>query len=249
MSFFYNGEHAIQIGDKHTYDDWHLIPSPIPIITPAVPKYSFTDIPGMNGSLDLTETLQDYIAYQNREGSWTFYVENDKEETWAELLSIIANDTAGRRLKIVLEDDPNWYYMGRVSVNTWASEQIASKITLNYILEPFKYSIYSTLGDWLWDTFNFNKDYAYDWTDISVVGTKTLEFDWKGTAVTPTITVSGTTNGMWFTFSSENFTGKRVFLENGTYTSPYLNIRHGANTVVAEAWSGTFTISTRDTRL
>lgn len=245
MSFYYTGEHTITIGDKNTWTDWHLIPSSRPFVVPAQPKYTFTDIPGMNGSLDTTESLLNYVTYKNREGSWEFFVENDKEETWAELLSIISMDTAGQRLKVVLNDDPNWYYIGRVFVNNWASEQITSKITLNYNLEPFKYSNYSTLGDWLWDPFNFNKDYCYDWADISVTGKRVLEFNWPGAAVTPTITVGGTANGMDFTFNS----GKKVHLGNGTFTSPFLSIVHGKNTLVVEAWTGNFTISTRDSRL
>lgn len=245
MSFYYTGEHTITIGDKNTWTDWHLIPSSRPLVVPAQPKYTFTDIPGMNGSLDTTESLLNYVTYKNREGSWEFFVENDKEETWAELLSIIAMDTAGQRLKVVLNDDPNWYYMGRVFVNNWASEQIASKITLNYNLEPFKYSNYSTLGDWLWDPFNFKKDNCYNWTNIQVTGKKTLSFYWPGGAVNPAIKVSGTTAGMDFTFSGS----KKVHLNNGTYTSPFLSIKHGDNVIVAEAWKGRFTISTRDSRL
>lgn len=249
MSIFYNEDHSIQIGDFNTWTDWHLVPTSRPHVVPATPKYSFTDIPAAHGSLDLTEALNHYVKFNQREGTWAFYIDNDIEDDWSLIYSKIANDLGGQKFKVVLMDDPNWYYIGRVDVSDFSTGNDYSQITLSYKLEPFKYSIYSTLEDWLWDPFCFETDRIYDWAEINVVGKTVLTFDWKGQAVTPTITVSGTSNGMNFTFKNGNATSNKVLLNNGTFTTPYLVIKPGTNTIIAEAWKGSFSIGTRDTRL
>ena len=42
---FYNGEHSARIGDKDTWDDWHLIPTSKTVIPPPPVKIKEVDIP------------------------------------------------------------------------------------------------------------------------------------------------------------------------------------------------------------
>ena len=44
----------------------------------------------------------------------------------------------GRLLKVVLEDDPTYYYVGRFYVSDWSSEPSYSKIKINYNVAPYK---------------------------------------------------------------------------------------------------------------
>ena len=40
-------------------------------------------------------------------------------------------------------------------VNAWKSEKDWSRITIDYDVGPYKWSVLSSTDDWLWDPFNF----------------------------------------------------------------------------------------------
>ena len=132
--------HSITIGEKNTYDDWHLVASERPVVVPAAPKMRYIDIPGANGSIDLTDALAGRASLSNREGSFEFYVLNDYPGyDWAALYGEIAQYLHGRKFKMTLEDDPNYYYEGRFAINAWKSQPDWSRLTIDYNLDPHKY--------------------------------------------------------------------------------------------------------------
>lgn len=153
--------HSITFGDKNTWDDWHLVPETRPVINPPEPKFIKKDIPFGDGDLDLTNALSPYTYYQNRTGEITFIVLNDlyyqvtNEKEWYVKYTEIMNYLHGKKMRMVLEDDKQYYYIGRFYVSEWESEEHHSKITIKYDLEPYKWNIFSSLDDWLWDPFNF----------------------------------------------------------------------------------------------
>lgn len=190
-------------GKKYTYntfDDWHLIPTSRPVFSPpGIKKYSL-DIPGANGEIDMTTTLTGYPAYQNRTGSIEFLVlheglstslgesygyNNSNNVSWQGVYTDILNSIHGKYVKVETEDIADFYYKGIITINDWASDEQYSKITLNYDLEPFKYSITDTTNLWKWDSFSFETDVIkmYDTnhirysvnkpTDVLIIGTNT----------------------------------------------------------------------------
>ena len=104
--------HSLTIGNKNTYSDWYLVPDGRLSIAPPSVKTTFVEVPGGSGSLDLSQLLTSYPLYKNREGELKFHVLNDKPYTWSELYHEIVNSIHGKKLKIVLEDDPDYYYEG-----------------------------------------------------------------------------------------------------------------------------------------
>ena len=149
--------HSITIGSKNTYDDWHLVPDSRPVISMPDPKTITVDIPGRNGILDLSTAIRKFPVFKNRTGSWKFHVLNDYQ-AWYIIYEQIANYIHGRYFKIILEDDPGWYYKGCLTVKNWTSNNNGtwSDIEIGYDLDPFKYSISTTLDDaWKWDPFSF----------------------------------------------------------------------------------------------
>lgn len=151
--------HSISIGSKNTWDDWHLIPSTRPVFKQPTLKTNFIDIPGGNGQLDLSQALTGYPIYNNREGQLEFNVVNEPTHPWFrpwyDLCSEIANYLSGKRFRVVLEDDKEYYYEGTMTLNEWKSDKNWSKIVLDYNLDPFKWYGRTTLEDWNWDPFNF----------------------------------------------------------------------------------------------
>lgn len=130
--------HSITIGTMNTWSNWHLIPSSRPLVSPPPVNEKMIEVPGRNGMLDLTEALTGAPTYGDRTGTWEFYVMHDYWSDWVTCYSTIMNYLHGKRLRVVLEDDPNYYYEGRLSVQNWNSPKDYSKIIIEYKLGPFK---------------------------------------------------------------------------------------------------------------
>lgn len=146
--------HSVTFGEKNTWDDWRLVPSSRPVFNPPAQKTKTLEIPGGDGVIDLSQALTGYPVYQNRTGSMEFIVMNDFKP-WHMAYSDIMDYLHGQNLRAVLEDDPEYFYEGRFTVNAWKSEKDWSRITIDYDVGPYKWGILSSTEDWLWDPFNF----------------------------------------------------------------------------------------------
>ena len=147
--------HSVTFGTKNTWDDWHIIPTTRPIFKPPPLKEKILEIPGGDGIIDLSESLTGYPVYGNREGSMEFVVMNGYGE-WFERYSDIMDYLHGQRMTVVLEDDIGYSYSGRFKVNDWKSSANYSSIVIDYSVEPYKWSRFSSIDEWLWNTFNFS---------------------------------------------------------------------------------------------
>lgn len=127
--------HSITIGEKNTWDDWHLIPSSRPVVNPPSVNEKFIDIPGRSGQLDLTESVFGRTVYGNSTGSWEFRVMNDYWP-WAVAYSTIMNYLHGQRYECSLDDEPEQKFVGRLKVNEWKSDKNWSTIVIDYSLDP-----------------------------------------------------------------------------------------------------------------
>lgn len=143
--------HSITIGDKNTLDDFYLLSPGILVVAPAQPKFDYVEVLGKDGSLDYTEALTKIPKYSDREGSWEFVIlnpgdipdtrplEDEMPYATANLRDSINEYFDGRFFdKIVLDDDPEYYYSGRVWVSEHQPNAGWSRVILNYRLEPFK---------------------------------------------------------------------------------------------------------------
>ena len=159
MTFYYEGLHKVTFKiDNVSYDsweDWHLIPKSRPVITPPVERTSFVTVPGRHGKLDLSWALTDKPVYDNRTGSFEFIVDHTKWGGWHTAYQTIMAALQGHRSKVILSDDPSYYYEGMCWVDKWNSDERYSKITIKYDLYPFKKRIVFNEADWLWDPFDF----------------------------------------------------------------------------------------------
>ena len=132
--------HSITFGTKNTWDNWHLIPTTRPVINPPGVKTSYTENPSGDGAFDMTTALTRRPMYKNRTGTLEFYVENGFKN-WAFLYSEIMVYLQGQKMRMILEDDPVYYYEGRFSVGDWKSEAQNSGITISYEVGPYKRKI------------------------------------------------------------------------------------------------------------
>ena len=132
--------HSVIFGDVSTFDDWHIVSTERPSIAPPKPKVHYVDTPGVDGQLDLTNALLDEPVYANREGSIEFYVLNDDPSyNWINVHDRIVRYLHGKKMKMTLEDDPDFYYTGRFAVDDWKTQKDWSRITISYNLFPYKF--------------------------------------------------------------------------------------------------------------
>ena len=132
---------GIMFDNTHSYEDLNLVLSAVKI-PPAAPKTNFVDIPGGNGSVDLTEALGQ-VKYKDRECTFTFTVfpQDDFEEKKRE----VSNLLNGKRCRIVIDKDPDYFWEGRCKINEYQSNKNIHKIVVGATVAPYKSKLNQTV--------------------------------------------------------------------------------------------------------
>lgn len=160
----------------NTFDDFKLAPESRPLVNPpeVYTKYISSDI--LSGDLDLTTILSRRPTYKNRTGDWTFYVlnglfDNANYAEWFVRYEDIIEAIHGKKFKVYLEDDTEYYYIARLAVKEWKSQKDYSKITITYTADPYKYPVSTDTDEfnWKWNELFSNVIY---YGEFSVTGHK-----------------------------------------------------------------------------
>jgi hypothetical protein len=162
--FNYDGSHSLTISGKNTWTDWHMAPQSRPFVADPPIKEEYVDVPGADGSLDYTEVLTGSPRYGMRTGTWTFIIENGWMP-WFEMQSKLLNFLHGKKHQIILDDDPTYYYTGRLTLQTKFDTKDYNQVQIKYNLEPYKYPVDSTAkAEWKWDELFGNTIYYGSFT-------------------------------------------------------------------------------------
>lgn len=129
---------TVNLGGFYTEDDpgFGMLVS-LDIGAPERQDYSI-QVPGRNGTLDLTEDLFGSPRYYNRIVTATYStvsLEESQNLWWTALDSAMA--LHGQTVYAYTSDDPDWYFEGVVSVSSDASE---GTITLELDCQPYRLS-------------------------------------------------------------------------------------------------------------
>lgn len=197
---------SVYFDNYNSWTDFSLIRSSKTISSPE-PKYIKVEVDGADGELDLTEYFGD-IKYKNRKLSFNFSTQV-RETEFLNLFSSIQNALHGKNMKIVLEEDPDFYYIGRVSVNEWKSNKNVGELTIDCDCEPYKYKRYKTF-------------YTFDLTESTRYILPNLKKQ-----VVPTFTINVPTR-IDFNNSSFNI-GTEGMTEEETYIIPEIVLTAGDN--------------------
>lgn len=131
---------GIQFGNIHSFYDLDLILSSVDI-PPAKPKETYVDIPGADGSVDMSEANGE-IKYSDRTGAkFTFYMNpagDLSESAWEEKKKKVNNLLNGLRCNICLDKDPDYHWQGRCTVNEHSSNKKLRKFVVGARLAPYK---------------------------------------------------------------------------------------------------------------
>ncbi len=199
---------------RHTADDWGLVMSEKIIGTPEV-KMKTRELADRDGILDYTDALLGVPTYNTRELSFTFEYLDSLDE-WTRLFTEIKNLIHGRRMKIFEPDDPDYFYLGRVTVGDPSGGRV---------------KVFSV--DVMADTWKYKATGETVVTEV-VTASKTIVLpnDWR--PVSPTITV---TEPVTFEFNGATYS----IAGAGTFQFPKIRLGYGANRVNIVSGSGEIT--------
>lgn len=208
---------GVKFGNYHSWNDFSLILSQKIIGTPS-PKTETIDIPGGDGVLDLTDFFGE-VKYNNRNLSFEFSTIVPQSE-FMNLFTRVQNALHGQKMQIILDDDAEWYYTGRITVSEWKAEKSVGKLTIDCDCEPFK----SRLGDTVIHQ-------AVEGTEATVILPNGIK------SAVPIIDITGNIN---LTFGT-NFWA----LTEGRYELPAVRLVNGDNIILLSG-TGTATFTYRE---
>lgn len=188
MSNKYETEYGVMFGDKHSFRDFGLYPKSKMIVNPPDVREVYVEVAGADGDLDITEALTGRANYESREGKFEFTVMD--RARWDAIYSGLMNTLHGRKMRVVLDEDPYHYYYGRIKVDSFKTNKHTATITIEGYFDPYKKSLIANSLDWLWDPFNFETDYAMNYGDLAVDGSLSVTLVGSRMPVTPNISVS-----------------------------------------------------------
>ena len=133
-------ETGISFGNIHSFYDLNLILSGSEI-PPAKPKTTYVDIPGADGSVDLTEANGE-VKFYDRDCKFTFTMnpsDDLSDVAFEEKKTEVSNLLNGREFKITLDKDDGFYYLGRCEVSEYLSNKRLRQIVITAKVKPYKF--------------------------------------------------------------------------------------------------------------
>ncbi len=164
------------VGGLHTWDEWEAYWTDVSIGSPDVETYT-EDIPGRHGLIDLSEVLTGEPVYKNRDLSITLAYPGSGGQ-WHTEYSDILLELHGRVQQLIFDSDPEYYYEGRCTVSSKRQDNFYATFTINVDADPFKYAVNDSLGDWLWDPFNFETGVILELGSITLNRAAYNDGDW-----------------------------------------------------------------------
>lgn len=134
---------GVKFGGLHSFYEWGLILSEKEIKAPK-PKTIEFEVEGSDGVLDYTEFFGG-VKYENRQLSFKFYKANIVPDGFLALFSVVQNALHGKKLQVILDDDPAYFYYGRVTVDEWKANGRIGEITIEVDAQPYKQAVAETV--------------------------------------------------------------------------------------------------------
>lgn len=202
-------------GGVHSNIDLLLIQQRIEV-QPAEPKLNLVEVPGADGSKDLSELPAGRVVFNDREIEWTFALYPG--EDWDAKHSQVSGALNGRRCKITLDTDPGYYYIGRLVVSKHKIDGLLRQITVKATCYPYKMKHQETI---------VTNELATEYQTILLYNGRK--------PVVPTITVTEETTIRW--------KGNTYAVSAGEHKILNIELVEGENKLEAKVASGTGSIT------
>lgn len=106
-------------------------------ISPAVPQINLVAVPGANGSTDVSDALGT-VTYNDRNLELMYALYPEDIDSFQQKCTEVCNQLNGRRVKIVMSEDSDYYYEGRLAVEEYAEDKSLKQIKITAVVKPFK---------------------------------------------------------------------------------------------------------------
>ena len=213
---------GITFGNLHSYDDLKLILESKEIGSPEV-KIRKIDIEGADGSLDYTDFFGE-PKYEDVTHKFNFSTIVQQAQ-FLSLFSTVKNALHGKKMRIILDGDPLFYYMGRIKVSSFTNEKNVGKISVECDCEPFKYKLEKTV------------------VSRAVSGTQAISLTNGRKRAVPEVRIE-TDSTIRIEYQGSNIWD----LGSGSFTLPELELIEGENTVTVTG-TGTITFTWQEANL
>lgn len=184
-------------GDKRSREDYSAVMNYARITPPPV-KENYVDIAGGNSAIDLTEAVGG-VAFKDGKISFKFTLPSMDSK------NRMKNDLHGKRMKIFLEREPEFYYEGRLSFTSEAQTGNLHELYLDARVAPYKLEQQIT---------THNEE---------VSGSKEIILCNERMPAMPTITIKGNIN---VSYACNSFA-----LGTGIYEIPEITLYEGINRI------------------
>ena len=206
----------IRFGTKWAHADYGQIVAPYAIPVPE-PQTNFVEIPGRDGALDLSEAFGT-VRYADRIIPLTLYA----RAPFDTLISAFAADVHGRRMNVIFDRDPTFYYDARVTLEDVERHAGYCELSLKCRAKPYKLEHFETA------------------ITVLPTGSATVMLTNTRMPVVPTINVSAEMT-LAFTISGKNYS---INLSAGTHVIPSLVLVEG-DTEIGITGTGRITFTYR----
>ena len=206
----------IRFGTKWAHADYGLIVAPYAIPMPE-PQMNFVEIPGRDGALDLSEAFGT-VRYTDRIIPLTLYA----RAPFDTLISAFAADVHGRRMNVIFDRDPTFYYDARITLEDVERHVGYCELSLKCRAKPYKLEHFETM------------------ITVLPTGSATVTLTNTLMPVVPTITVSAAMT-LAFTIAGVVHTSN---LAPGSHVVPSLVLLEG-DTVIGITGTGRITFTYR----
>lgn len=213
---------GITFGSFHSFNDLKLVLTKKEIGSPAV-KENKIDVPGADSFLDLTDFFGE-PKYEDLTHKFEFSSIVPQSE-FLSLFSSIKNALHGKKMRIILDGDPLFYYVGRLHVSSFTTDKNVGMVSIEAVCEPYKFKLQPTI------------------MSVAVNGTQTITLTngRKRTVPEVKIETAGSLNIV--------FQGSNVWdLGSGSFTLPELELVEGEN-IVTVTGTGTITFTWQEAGL
>lgn len=196
---------GVTFGSYHSYDDLHLILGSKEIASPTV-KEKKLEIEGADSDLDYT----DYFGgpkYENARHKFYFSTMVPQANQLS-LYSTIKNALHGKKMRIILDDDPSFYYWGRIHVSPFTTEKTIGVLNMECDCDPYKYKLDKTV------------------VEVTVADSATVTLTNSRKKAVPEVLIT-TDSSIRLEYQGSNVWD----LGSGSYTLPELELVEGDNVV------------------
>jgi len=133
--------------------DFMLILTNVEIEDAQARRYT-VDVPGRDGTLDLSEALGG-VYFANREITLEFACINYTTQRFIDISSRLRNALNGRMCRLTISSDIAHFWRGRCQVDSTRGSLEHTAITVTMNAEPHKYSVIGSYEPWQWSPFSF----------------------------------------------------------------------------------------------